>query len=449
MAIQVMSNRIVKPAVPTPDHLRTCKLSFFDQLAPPAHVPLVSFYHNDTLSQHEIRKHLVVSLSQALAKFYPLAGRFVQDGFYVDCNDQGVLYVEAQVDDLELDEFLGIARKNVELVNDLVPWSSIGDTSLVTTPIMGIKVTMFKCGGLSIAILLSHVIADGYTAATFVHEWAVTTSDLLGTINHEDVFAAKSNNYEFGVATYFPSRDLSAEIKPAQVPSSKMKEGKIVTKRFVFDENAILTLKAKVSKSTNISRPTRVEVVTSTIWKSLVNIAANQSKRKQSTLYLHLNLRGRTSMMAPPLPSDNTSLCGNFYMEVPTKIKNNKTDARELHDLVNLLRKSLRTALEKCSKISSPEEMFLEVAKNYNEIEEEKGNEEVDVHLLSTLCRFPVYEVDFGWGKPEWVTTGGMPVELIFLFDTKCETGIEAIVNLNEADMIEFENDLGINAYTS
>ncbi|KAK1394578.1 hypothetical protein POM88_013634 [Heracleum sosnowskyi] len=60
--------------------------------------------------------------------------------------------------------------------------------------------------------------------------------------------------------------------------------------------------------------------------------------------------------------------------------------------------------------------------------------------------RFPVYEVDFGWGKPEW---GGMPVELIFLFDTKCETGIEAIINLNEADMIEFENNLDINTYTS
>ncbi|KAF1002981.1 acetyl-CoA-benzylalcohol acetyltransferase-like [Apium graveolens] len=442
----IMSERIVKPAVPTAEHLRTCKLSFFDQLAPPAHVPLVSFYRNNIITQHEIRKHLINSLSQALTKFYPFAGRFVQDGFYVDCNDEGVLYVEAEID-LELDAFLGIARKNVELVNDLVPWTSIGETSLVTTPIMGIKVSMFKCGGLSIAILLSHIVADGYTAATFVHEWAVTTSDLLA--NHEDIYSTKRNNYEFGVAKYFPSRDLSAEIKPALVPSSKIKEGKIVTKRFVFNENAILTLKAKVSKSTNISRPTRVEVVTSTIWKSLVNIAANQSKRKQSTLYLHLNLRGRTSTMVPPLPADNTSLCGNFYMEVPTKINNNKTDARELHDLVNLLRKSLRHSLGKCSKISSPEEMFSEVAKNFNEIEEEKGNEEVDVHLLSTLCRFPVYEVDFGWGKPEWVTTGGMPVELIFLFDTKCETGIEAIVNLNEADMIEFENDLNINAYTS
>ncbi|KAK1384939.1 Ferulate monolignol transferase [Heracleum sosnowskyi] len=448
MAIQVMSKSIVKPAVATPDHLKICKLSFFDQLAPPAHVPLVSFYHNTTISQHEIRKHLVTSLSLALAKFYPFAGRFVQDGFYVDCNDEGVLYVEAEVD-LELDAFLGIARKNVELVNDLVPWTSIGETSLVTTPIMGIKVTMFKCGGLSIAILLSHVIADGYTAATFVHEWAVTTSHQLATINHADVFATKSNNYEFGVATYFPSRDLSAEIKPAQVPSSKIKDGKIVTKRFVFDENAILTLKAKVSKSTNISRPTRVEVVTSTIWKALVNMAVNQSKRKQSTLYLHLNLRGRTSTMAPPLPSDNTSLCGNFYMEVPTKINNNQTDARDLHDIVNLLRKSLRNALGECSKISSPDKMFSEVAKNFNEIEEGKGSEEEDVHLLSTLCRFPVYEVDFGWGKPEWVTTGGIPAELIFLFDTKCETGIEAIVNLNEADMIEFENDVDINAYTS
>lgn len=79
-------------------------------------------------------------------------------------------YVEAEVN-LELDEFLGIACKKVHLVNDLVSWNSIRETSSVTTPNMGIKVTMFKCSG-----LLSHIIAYGYTDATFVHEWAITTS---------------------------------------------------------------------------------------------------------------------------------------------------------------------------------------------------------------------------------------------------------------------------------
>ncbi|KAL8114550.1 acetyl-CoA-benzylalcohol acetyltransferase-like [Apium graveolens] len=437
----IMSSRLVKPSVPTPDHLRTCKLSIFDQLAPPAHVPLVFFYDNFPVEGK--LKQLVNSLSETLTRFYPLAGRFVKDGFHIDCNDDGALYVEAE-NHTDLSDFLNVAVKNMHLVNDLVPWADVGETTLATTPIVGIKVTVFKCGGIAVGTIVSHMISDGFTADKFINDWSTTSCTLLGSINH--AVAPSSEMANFGVPSYFPARDLSMDIKDMTMPSSKVKQSKIVTKRFVFTEKSMSTLKAKVNDNANVTKPTRVEVVTCTIWKALISLSA-ASKSRDSTLYLHLNLRGRTGITGTP---QLASSCGNFYLELPTRYKQDcNSEGMQLHNLVGSLRKSLRTSLTNCSKISSSDGLFSEVAKHSNGIREDKANEEVDVWLLSSLCRFPFYEVDFGWGKPEWVTTGGLPVEIIFLVDTKCGTEIEAIISLHETDMVLFEKDPDIIAFTS
>ncbi|KAL3615831.1 hypothetical protein CASFOL_040125 [Castilleja foliolosa] len=48
---------------------------------------------------------------------------------------------------------------------------------------------------------------------------------------------------------------------------------------------------------------------------------------------------------------------------------------------------------------------------------------------------FPVYEVDYGWGKPHWVATVGVPFKnLVALMDTKDGDGIEAWVSMVEKD---------------
>ena len=70
-------------------------------------MPWVLFYPKDTnfnLNNQEQRERIKKSLSEALTQFYPLAGRG-KDGLYVECNDNGVPYVEA-VAKCELSEFL-------------------------------------------------------------------------------------------------------------------------------------------------------------------------------------------------------------------------------------------------------------------------------------------------------------------------------------------------------
>ncbi|KAL5835355.1 hypothetical protein ACOSQ4_014852 [Xanthoceras sorbifolium] len=60
----------------------------------------------------------------------------------------------------------------------------------------------------------------------------------------------------------------------------------------------------------------------------------------------------------------------------------------------------------------------------------------------TSLCRYPVYEADFGWGRPVWVAWGGLPYKnLTVLMDTKSGDGIEAWIHLKEEDMAKFVTD--------
>lgn len=136
------------------------------------------------------------------------------------------------------------------------------------------------------------------------------------------------------------------------------------------------------------------------------------------------------------------NLAGNFYMETPIKFEpEQNTTEPEHHLLVRLVRESIMTSLTTFGKLSDGDEISSAAVNFLNQVRKSKLDEEVDVQHLTSRCRFPLYDSDFGWGKPCLVTCVCMPVEFTALMDTKCGTGIEAWVGLDEPRMLEFEKD--------
>ncbi|KAL6983429.1 shikimate O-hydroxycinnamoyltransferase [Sarracenia purpurea var. burkii] len=73
---------------------------------------------------------------------------------------------------------------------------------------------------------------------------------------------------------------------------------------------------------------------------------------------------------------------------------------------------------------------------------------EVVSFSFSSLCRFPLYEADFGWGKPAWVALASMPFKNVVMFmETQSGDGIEAWVNLKDEDMAKFQVDKELLAF--
>ncbi|KAL1830112.1 hypothetical protein ACET3Z_008524 [Daucus carota] len=435
METQIIATKLIKPAVPTPDHLRICKLTFLDQLAPMVHVPFMQFYKAN--HDENVQEKLLNSLSQTLIRFYPLAGRFIEDGWYIDCNDMGAEYIEAKIN-IELHEFLTLAPQNIHLLDHLLARNDLEAVSyLATTPILCLKVTTFRCGGIAICTHLSHKLVDGFTAAAFFREWSGTCKS--NTIRQQVAFPP-----DYGLDKVFATRNIPDDINPKHDLSESPKQ-KVVTKIFVFGEQAISTLKSRLANGTDITRPTRVEAVTSTVLKAIT--AATDSRKDYLMFYCAINMRGRTSLMKRA-SEDNSLLCGNFCIPVPIKINRNDKNL-EVQDVVTLMRTKIGEVAELCSRTLNPDDLYSKLALNLNEIIGSMGKENVDTVYFSSLCRFPFYEADFGWGKPEWVTTGGMTIELAFFMDPKSGGGIAATVCLEEEKMVRFECDPDILAFTS
>nr|GMD31276.1 vinorine synthase-like [Ipomoea batatas] len=78
---------------------------------------------------------------------------------------------------------------------------------------------------------------------------------------------------------------------------------------------------------------------------------------------------------------------------------------------------------------------------NYNK-------DEIKILSISSLCKIPFGEVDFGWGKPIWI---GMPQTLLdvaLFVDTK-DGGVEVWIGLDHEVMCNLDKDMEFNAYVS
>lgn len=106
MAITVRKSTMVKPAEPTPQS--RLWNSNLDLIVVRWHTPSVYFYRNTNSSGDFFDAEKMKSaLGKVLVPFYPMAGRLGRDldgRVEIDCNGEGVLFVEAEVDG-EIDDF--------------------------------------------------------------------------------------------------------------------------------------------------------------------------------------------------------------------------------------------------------------------------------------------------------------------------------------------------------
>lgn len=442
MEIQILSQKIVKPSVPTPDNLRNLKISFIDHLAPSVSVPLIFYYSaNEHKNFVKFCENLEKSLAEVLTIFYPFAGRFIEDDLLVCCNDEGVKYVEAKVD-LCLEDIIE-GRVELELLDLLVPNDDEADhLNSSTRPLVFIQVNTFKCGGVAIAVRGTHKIADAVTGMAFINAWA----------NASRAGVHEVTPPSFVLHSKIPVRPSSGIFKlvPRVDPNSKL-----VTRRYVFGKNAISLLKLKAKApvgndnsgvNANQFCVSKVEVVSAIIWKALISIAREKYGHLiPSVMVQNLNLRGRTS---PPMP-DNT--CGNFYSVATARFTPDESKI-DLHFLVALIRDAIRRTIDIYSEsLVDSDEFFCTVTSKFNEARDDMQRPVEESHFVwcSSWCKIPFYEADFGWGKPSWISNACRMAEMVTLQDTKSGEGVEAWVTLKGEDMSKFQQDVDILAFSS
>ncbi|XP_065850964.1 stemmadenine O-acetyltransferase-like [Euphorbia lathyris] len=403
--LKIISKELIKPSSPTPDHLRKLQFSFIDQNQYPVSIPFVFFYEKSHIPNHERCNRLKRSLSQALTIFYPLAGR-INNYSYADCNDEGALFVETkancQLSDIlrNKNQYHNISKKFIPLQPDkgVHQYGSL------------FQITYFNCGGLVVSFAMPHMLGDGLSQFVFLNGWAAVARG-----------NKKVEIPPFGSTSNFPPRNI-----PGFDLSQWVFKEKIVTKPFVFNAFTISSLKEKYSKDGE--KLSRVQALCVFLFSRIM--ATLSPTAKKDNRYMAINSVNVRQILDPPIPNESF---GNLVWAATALIDN----LSEEDEIATRIKASIRNvnaeSLKKLQKgeLSFTKETFMDSLKG-----------EIVRYSFTSLCNFPTYDVDFGWGKPEWVTTSGVIFDnLVICIDTKEGKGIEAWVNLTEEDMARFEKD--------
>ncbi|KAI3706919.1 hypothetical protein L6452_25004 [Arctium lappa] len=180
----IVSRDIVKPSSPTPSHQKIYNLSLLDQLTINAYIPMVTFFPSSGINRSSDNKttKLKNSLSQTLTQYYPFAGTMPKIGrTFVECNDSGIDFIEA-TNHSTLSDFL--QQSDHKDLNQLCPDDLIwynpnhrakDNENDITRPILSIQINHFACGGVAVAVSLSHKVGDASSLFNFVNHWATVT----------------------------------------------------------------------------------------------------------------------------------------------------------------------------------------------------------------------------------------------------------------------------------
>ncbi|KAI3715585.1 hypothetical protein L6452_22571 [Arctium lappa] len=444
--IRVVSIQNVKPEKPTPDNLRSYKLSALDQIHSPSYVPFIFFYRNninngsktDTVSERS--KLLKQSLSETLTRFYPFAGKFIDDN-HIDCNDEGVYYTETQVD-VDLSSFL--AKPDYKLLQQLLPMPPNSQKPTRGFYLVMIQVNFFSCGGVAISMCNFHKLIDGNTYITFLNAWASATKG--GQLQQNMVYPNFVSSSLFPQNTQPPTYP-SFPVSSMAVWPSLLKKGKHSTKRFLFDVSAIHELKAKATEESVSS--TRVVAVASLIWKCATIAARKQhGAERPSVLQVAVNLRGK---FAPPLPQN---AIGNIIWNTVAKCAESNSNL-SLGTMVGHIKDGIARIDTRFAEQFKGEQGSATVINELKRLGLQLSNFDADYYSFSSMCKSGVYEADFGWGRPVWSCYANLgndiPIYLnaILLMDTSTGDGVEAWVTLSQEEMDIFEHDPELLLYAS
>lgn len=410
--VEIFSRKFIKPFSPTSPHKRNQKLSLLAQTYPSIYGSMIFFYTSNTNSNFILK-----SLSKTLVHFYPFAGRLKNDNLSIDCNDDGVYVVQAQIKG-HLQNFL--RKPDLKLLNYLQPTSDPQISKLPRKPISLIQLTTFSCGGTAISVCVSKKIADSSSLFSFITTWAAINRGL-----YESVEGPK-----FIGAPISPPADLP--IMGREVSGGDDLGRVWATRRLVFDAKKLAQLKAQ----NHVKKPTNVELVSALVSKCAMVSAPESLTKTPSFLYRELNLKEIT-LLEPPLPE---TAVGNHVWFFPVMFEESY-DKFDLFEVLVKIRKGLTEFCDDVANGFEGEDSFL-LVREITRDPSEALKMGLNIYACSTsLCELPLYEVDFGFGKPIWVTSPMSFNNMFVLMETKWGKGIEVLVTLEEQHMAAFERD--------
>ncbi|GMH15886.1 hypothetical protein Nepgr_017727 [Nepenthes gracilis] len=432
MIINMRQTSMVQPAHETPN--RSLWNSNVDLVVPSMHTPSVYFYRTNGLPNFFDPKVLKDALSRALVPFYPMAGRLKRDEdgrIMIDCNAEGVLFVEAESSSV-IDDF-GDFAPTLEL-RRLIPAVDYS-RGISSYPLLVLQVTYFKCGGVSLGVGMQHHVADGASGLHFVNTWSDMARGLdptiLPFIDRSLLRAQDPPQPKFHHIEYQPPPALKTSPQ-----SVKSQTGPEETKVSIFkiSQDQLNALKAQSRENGSMVNYSSYEMLAGHVWRCSCR-ARGLADDQGTKLYIATDGRSRLQPALPPSYFGNVIFTTTPIAEAGAIMsKPTWYAASRIHEaLARMDNEYLRSALD-----------YLELQPDLTALVRGAHTFRCPNLGITSWTRLPIYDADFGWGRPIFMGPGGIAYEgLAFMLPSPTSDGcLSLAIALQASHMKSFEKYL-------
>ena len=414
MVVSIKASYTIKPSEATWEGV--LHLAEWDQTGVITHVPTITFYKKPSSEEWAANSDSIVatlkgSLSRALVHFYPLAGRvrWVGQGrLELVCNAKGAQLFEAE-SSTQLSDFDDFGS-HINEFRDLVPLVDY-EKPIYELPLMLAQLTVFRCGGISLGITMSHAVADGQSAFHFMNEWARLARG-------EPIQAAPYIDYSLlaaGQSHKFKTTPCDQHAELVQPPlligeQSSLKERKKPTTISILSltkeqvESLKMVADAGGDHAYEKRRPySRYEVVTAHMWRTACK-ARKHLPEQPTGLGFSVDVRNRLN---PPLPPN---YFGNAILDMVAYATAGEVMTKPLSHTCGKIRETIERVNDEYVWAN------IECLKNLpnltplQDLHSRKGDDSPfhgnpNLGVISWL-NLPIYGLDFGWGKEVYMGPG-------------------------------------------
>ncbi|KAF9672042.1 hypothetical protein SADUNF_Sadunf12G0113200 [Salix dunnii] len=412
---------------------RECRLVTFD-------LPYIALHYNQKLLVYKGNEYedmvgkLKDGLGAVLEDFYQLAGKLAKDEDWVfsveyDDDTEGVEVVEANAEWINVEDL--DAEVGASTLKELIPYNGILNSEGLHRPLLSVQLTKLK-DGLAMGLAFNHAILDGTSTWHFMSSWAQICSGLPSVTVMPFLDRTKVRNTK--VKLHHPPPDQDPQNASSNgTADAEHVDPPLRERVFKFSESAIDKIKSKVNSDPppDGSKPfSTFQSLAVHMWRHVTQ--ARQLKPEDYTVFtVFANCRQRVD---PPMPE---SYFGNLIQAIFTVTSAGLLTMNPPEFGASMIQKAIE--MHDAKAIEERNKQFERSPKIFRF--KDAG---VNCVSVGSSPRFPVYEVDFGWGKPETVRSGinnkfdGM----VYLYRGKSGgRSIDAEISLEAGAMERLEKD--------
>ncbi|CAN0909650.1 Uncharacterized acetyltransferase At3g50280 [Linum grandiflorum] len=325
------------------------------------------------------------SLSHTLTLFPPLAGRLSTDpttaAVYIACNDSGADFLHASAPSISVLDIIGSVR-GPEFVNGFFAMDRTVSYQGHHRPILAVQVTELA-DGVFVGCSVNHSVTDGTSFWNFFNTFAQVSRGVKWISSLPD----------FTRDDTCPLMTSAVLRLPQGGPRVTFDETAPLSERiFRFSREAVLKLKATVNGQLGQKEISSFQSLCALVWRAVTK-ARNLSASKTTTFRMAVNCRHRVN------PKMDALYFGNAIQSIPTYASAGDVTSRELRWLAERLNENVSAYNDAT------------VRRVVSEWEENPrcfplGNLDGASMTMGSSPRFPMYDNDFGWGRPLAVRSG-------------------------------------------